>query len=118
VRRFSSFDSYEYWRDEWLAGPVRENIVEEEVQLANDADSIAARAVDRDDRFDGYLPGVGEEADAWLDSGRRPSSRRRIGESLVDRRCVDRRPLWLTALVAGLIGGALQPYLFKDLRYR
>jgi len=26
-------------------------------------------------------------------------------------------PLWLTALVAGLIGGALQPYLFKDLRY-
>jgi len=27
-------------------------------------------------------------------------------------------PLWVAALVAGLIGGALQPYLFKDLRYR
>lgn len=27
-------------------------------------------------------------------------------------------PLWLGALVAGLVGGALQPYLFKDLRYR
>jgi len=27
-------------------------------------------------------------------------------------------PYWLAALVAGLIGGAMQPYLFKDLRYR
>ena len=27
-------------------------------------------------------------------------------------------PLWAAALIAGLIGGALQPYLFKDLRYR
>ena len=27
-------------------------------------------------------------------------------------------PLWAAALVAGLVGGALQPYLFKDLRYR
>jgi hypothetical protein len=27
-------------------------------------------------------------------------------------------PLWGGALVAGLVGGALQPYLFKDLRYR
>jgi hypothetical protein len=27
-------------------------------------------------------------------------------------------PLWLAALIAGLVGGALQPYLFKDLRYR
>ncbi len=27
-------------------------------------------------------------------------------------------PLWAAALVAGLLGGALQPYLFKDLRYR
>ena len=27
-------------------------------------------------------------------------------------------PLWIAALVAGLVGGALQPYLFKDLRYR
>jgi hypothetical protein len=27
-------------------------------------------------------------------------------------------PLWSAALVAGLVGGALQPYLFKDLRYR
>jgi hypothetical protein len=27
-------------------------------------------------------------------------------------------PLWFAALIAGLIGGALQPYLFKDLRYR
>jgi hypothetical protein len=27
-------------------------------------------------------------------------------------------PIWGAALVAGLIGGALQPYLFKDLRYR
>jgi hypothetical protein len=27
-------------------------------------------------------------------------------------------PLWGAAIVAGFIGGALQPYLFKDLRYR
>lgn len=27
-------------------------------------------------------------------------------------------PLWAAAIVAGLTGGALQPYLFKDLRYR
>jgi hypothetical protein len=27
-------------------------------------------------------------------------------------------PVWLAALVAGLGGGVLQPYLFKDLRYR
>lgn len=27
-------------------------------------------------------------------------------------------PLAATAAVAGLIGGGLQPYLFKDLRYR
>jgi hypothetical protein len=27
-------------------------------------------------------------------------------------------PVWLSALVAGFSGGALQPYLFKDLRYR
>lgn len=27
-------------------------------------------------------------------------------------------PVWLAALIAGLLGGALQPYLFKDLRYR
>ena len=27
-------------------------------------------------------------------------------------------PVWIAAVVAGLIGGALQPYLFKDLRYR
>ena len=27
-------------------------------------------------------------------------------------------PFWLAALLAGLIGGAAQPYLFKDLRYR
>jgi hypothetical protein len=26
-------------------------------------------------------------------------------------------PLWLAALVAALLGGGLQPYLFKDLRY-
>ena len=26
-------------------------------------------------------------------------------------------PLWAAALVAGLLGGALQPWLFKDLRY-
>ncbi len=26
--------------------------------------------------------------------------------------------LWLAALIAGFTGGALQPYLFKDLRYR
>ena len=25
---------------------------------------------------------------------------------------------WLAAVIAGFIGGALQPYLFKDLRYR
>ncbi len=27
-------------------------------------------------------------------------------------------PLWAAALVAGGVGGAIQPYLFKDLRYR
>ena len=27
-------------------------------------------------------------------------------------------PLWIASLISGLIGGALQPYLFKDLRYR
>lgn len=27
-------------------------------------------------------------------------------------------PLWSAALIAGFVGGALQPYLFKDLRYR
>lgn len=27
-------------------------------------------------------------------------------------------PVWAAAIVAGLLGGALQPYLFKDLRYR
>jgi hypothetical protein len=26
-------------------------------------------------------------------------------------------PIWFAGLTAGLIGGALQPYLFKDLRY-
>ncbi len=26
-------------------------------------------------------------------------------------------PLWAAAAIAGLIGGALQPYLFKDLKY-
>ena len=25
---------------------------------------------------------------------------------------------WLAAVIAGSVGGALQPYLFKDLRYR
>ncbi len=27
-------------------------------------------------------------------------------------------PVWAAALIGGLVGGALQPYLFKDLRYR
>lgn len=27
-------------------------------------------------------------------------------------------PVWAAAIVAALVGGALQPYLFKDLRYR
>lgn len=27
-------------------------------------------------------------------------------------------PLWLAALLAGLIGGGLQPYLLRNLRYR
>ena len=26
-------------------------------------------------------------------------------------------PLWLAAIVAGSLGGGLQPYLFKDLKY-
>ncbi|WP_245322091.1 hypothetical protein [Bradyrhizobium sp. LTSPM299] len=26
-------------------------------------------------------------------------------------------PLWLAALVAALLGGGVQPYLFKDLKY-
>lgn len=32
--------------------------------------------------------------------------------------CTIGLPLWASALVAGFGGGALQPYLFKDLRYR
>ncbi|MBO0750991.1 MAG: hypothetical protein J2P53_02700 [Bradyrhizobiaceae bacterium] len=31
---------------------------------------------------------------------------------------VIRVPVWLAALVAGFGGGMLQPYLFRDLRYR
>jgi hypothetical protein len=27
-------------------------------------------------------------------------------------------PVWAAALLSGLAGGLLQPYLFKDLRYR
>ena len=27
-------------------------------------------------------------------------------------------PIWIAGFAAGLIGGALQPYLFKDLKYR
>jgi hypothetical protein len=27
-------------------------------------------------------------------------------------------PVWVAALIAGFCGGMLQPYLFKDLRYR
>ena len=27
-------------------------------------------------------------------------------------------PLWLAAIIAGLVGGALQPYLFKNLKFR
>lgn len=27
-------------------------------------------------------------------------------------------PGWLAAIVAGIAGGAIQPYLFKDLKYR
>lgn len=27
-------------------------------------------------------------------------------------------PVWLAALITGFGGGVLQPYLFKDLRYR
>ena len=27
-------------------------------------------------------------------------------------------PVWVAAVVAGLAGGTLQPFLFKDLRYR
>ncbi|MEZ5934065.1 MAG: hypothetical protein R3F54_19440 [Alphaproteobacteria bacterium] len=27
-------------------------------------------------------------------------------------------PVWLAAIVAGALGGAVQPYLFKDLKYR
>ena len=27
-------------------------------------------------------------------------------------------PVWISALLAGLLGGMLQPYLFKDLKYR
>lgn len=27
-------------------------------------------------------------------------------------------PLWSSAAVAGFVGGSLQPYLFKNLRYR
>ena len=26
-------------------------------------------------------------------------------------------PVWLAALIAGLVSGAVQPYLFKDLKY-
>ena len=27
-------------------------------------------------------------------------------------------PLWMAAVIAALIGGAFQPYLFRNLRYR
>ncbi|MEP6966615.1 MAG: hypothetical protein ABI906_00910 [Pseudomonadota bacterium] len=27
-------------------------------------------------------------------------------------------PFWAAALVAGLVGGGIQPYLFRNLRYR
>lgn len=27
-------------------------------------------------------------------------------------------PVWAAAIVGGLVGGALQPYLFRDLKYR
>ena len=27
-------------------------------------------------------------------------------------------PLWIAAVIAALIGGAFQPYLFRNLRYR
>jgi len=27
-------------------------------------------------------------------------------------------PAWLAAAIAGLLGGALQPYLFRNLKYR
>ncbi len=27
-------------------------------------------------------------------------------------------PVWLVAILAGGLGGALQPYLFRDLKYR
>jgi hypothetical protein len=27
-------------------------------------------------------------------------------------------PIWLAAIVAGALGGAIQPYLFKNLKYR
>jgi len=27
-------------------------------------------------------------------------------------------PLWAAAVFAGLVGGAIQPYLFRNLRYR
>lgn len=26
-------------------------------------------------------------------------------------------PVWLAAIIAGLVSGAVQPYLFKDLKY-
>jgi hypothetical protein len=27
-------------------------------------------------------------------------------------------PIWAAALLAGLVGGAIQPYLFRNLKYR
>jgi len=27
-------------------------------------------------------------------------------------------PVWVAGLIAGMVGGVLQPYLFKDLRFR
>jgi hypothetical protein len=27
-------------------------------------------------------------------------------------------PVWAAAILAGLVGGGLQPYLFKDLKYK
>jgi hypothetical protein len=27
-------------------------------------------------------------------------------------------PLWMAAVIAGFLGGTLQPYLFRNLRYR
>lgn len=41
-----------------------------------------------------------------------------ITSALLIATAVAGAPFWAAAILAGFVGGAVQPYLFKDLRYR